>query len=170
MKLKNQHESAVLNSFAEYNIRNGHEFAILERPDPPDAIVAIDGKKNWIEITDAFLNKDLAESITSFAHSKKDHKPVPKDKRFVVEPDEQFSQKIAEVIEKKYALPTLKIPYQELGSGILLVGMITPFNNSYNLAIEERAKVLEIVNNNQPLFKQIYFYSPWEKEFIGIIK
>lgn len=63
MKLKNQHESAVLNSFAEYNIRNGHEFAILERPDPPDAIVAIDGKKTWIEITDAFLNKDLAESI-----------------------------------------------------------------------------------------------------------
>lgn len=169
MNLKNQHESAVLVKFGNYLNQNGHSFELLEQPDPPDAIVKIDGQITWIEITDAYLNHEFAESITTFAHPKKLHKPVPHNKRIIVEPDEQFSQIIVNIIQKKFTLPTLQVCYEKYGSGVLLVGMMTPFSDVYNLAINEREKIQKMVKNHMPLFNEIYFYSPWEQGYAPII-
>ena len=83
-QLKKAHESSVLKSFIGYRKTLKTNIEIIEKPDPPDAIVTIDGNKKWIEITDAFFNKEVAESITSYVASDKLHKPVPKKKKFCI--------------------------------------------------------------------------------------
>ncbi len=61
--LKQEHELAVLNSFARPLKAEGKSLEILEQPDPPEAIVNIDKMKTWIEDADAFLDEEHARSL-----------------------------------------------------------------------------------------------------------
>ncbi|MEZ9576235.1 MULTISPECIES: hypothetical protein [unclassified Vibrio] len=62
--LKQVHENAVLQQFSKYMENLGITLDVLETPDPPEAIIEINGKKTWLEVTDAFLDKDHAIGLT----------------------------------------------------------------------------------------------------------
>ena len=65
--LKAANESAVLWEFSKYMEKIGNTFNVLETPDPPDAIIKINGRKTWLEITDVFISRDHAISLTTGA-------------------------------------------------------------------------------------------------------
>ncbi|WP_024592862.1 MULTISPECIES: hypothetical protein [unclassified Pseudoalteromonas] len=73
--LNSTHESAVLDSYKSLLSSQGKVLKIIDRPDPPDAIVKIDGVDTWIEITDAHFSQDTVISITSYAADDKVHIP-----------------------------------------------------------------------------------------------
>ncbi|MBH0066821.1 hypothetical protein [Pseudoalteromonas sp. NZS100] len=54
------HESAVLDSYKNLLSSQGKVLKLINRPDPPDAIVKIDGVDTWIEITDAHFSQETA--------------------------------------------------------------------------------------------------------------
>ena len=101
-EVKEVHEQAVLDSFQRYIENKGKSFKVIDRPEPPDALVLINEQKDWIEITDALLSKEMAESITSYAAEDIPNRPVSRKDRFVIEPNETFRNVLIEVIIKKY--------------------------------------------------------------------
>lgn len=168
-EIKEAHENSVLNSFVEHCKQNGHVVKIIDKPEPPDALVTINGNKTWIEITDAFFHKELAESITTHASDDKAHKPVPKEKRFCIEPDEQFSDVLESVIIKKYDKASIGKVYKQYGSGILLVGIINPFSDSKELIGAEKEKIMRAIKSKEQRFKEIYLYDVHDHIFIKLL-
>lgn len=97
--LKDRHESSVLLSYENYLKKQNIDLVVKERPDPPDAIVTIDGNDTWIEITDAFFNQETAISITSHAADDVVHRPSKGG--VVIDPDSISNKSVEAVIRKK---------------------------------------------------------------------
>ena len=166
--VKEVHENAVLEKFKNYCLKNGETLTIISQPDPPDAIVEINEGKTWIEITDAFLSRELAESITSHIAEDKKHKPISKGKRIVIEPTNQFSNTLKEAILKKYTKASIRNVYKEYGQGILLVGIITPFSDAKEAAKSDADLIRKAISSEEKCFQKIYFYNVNNDVFIDI--
>jgi len=160
-EIKEAHEQAVINGFKQYCEDKGSILELIDKPEPPDALVLIDGKKTWIEITDAFFNQEFAESITSYAADDKKHKPVPKEKRFTIEPSQSFNAILIECILKKYIKNSIGKVFEKNGSGILIVGINTPFSEAEDLASSEKESILKAIKPYEQRFHAIYFYDPY---------
>lgn len=155
--LKNSHEEAVLRHFKAYLESKGITLQVLERPDPPEAIVEIDGEKTWIEITDAYLDKAHAISLTTSASD--NVKNIPDIRRRILEPDGTFSSVLHSVIEVKYGKKSMLAIAATQGPGILLVGIFTPFTTAEAVAHDEAVTVVELASRMPTkVFKTIYAY------------
>ncbi len=155
--LKEAHEKYVLACFTEYLKQDGKILTIIEQPDPPEAIVEINGTKTWIEITDAFLDQAHARSLTTRAADDVCH--IRDDKRLVIEPDVTFQAQLHGVISKKYDKTTMQRISAELGPGILLVGIFTPFNTAKLIVKEEKLNIAKLITKKSiPIFDKIYVY------------
>jgi len=157
-EIKEAHENSVIESFKKYCASLNRTIEVISKPEPPDAIITINGSMTWLEITDAFFSRELAESITTHVADDKSHKPVPEEKRFCIEPDEQFSSILESVIVNKYDKDSIGDVYKQYGSGILLVGIINPFSGARELVSTEKKKILEAVKSKEKRFNDIYLY------------
>ena len=61
---------------------------------------------------------------------------------------------------KKYTKDSIGKIFKENGSGILIVGINTPFSDAEDLAISEKNAVLESIKHCEKRFNAIYFYNP----------
>lgn len=159
------HESAVLKSFESYLLAAGKVLRIKSRPDPPDALATLDGIETWIEITDAFLDKQHAISTTSSAASDKKH--IPDSKRPILNPDQRFKSVLFSVIEKKMTKETMRSCCSQYGPGILLVGTFTPFSSAHKIGVENGVEAKSILSKYpSAVFNEIYLYDgQGEREF-----
>ena len=64
-QIKEQHELSVIASFISFLSTEGKDVQLIARPDPPDAIVIINGHKTWVEITGAYFSEEVAKRITA---------------------------------------------------------------------------------------------------------
>lgn len=155
--LKSTHEDTVLRQFAAHLERSGSKLQVLARPEPPEALVEFDGKKSWIEITDAFLDKRHAISLTSGASD--DVSRIPDAGRLIIDPDETFSRVLYSVVEAKYNKPSMHRIAESHGLGILLVGIFTPFKTAEAVAHDEATAIAAIVSSKAiQVFETIYAY------------
>lgn len=155
--LKSAHEEAVLRQFKAHLENGGSCLEILDRPEPPEAIVDLNGERSWIEITDAFLDKNHAISLTSYASDDVEH--VPDHGRIIIEPDAVFSSVLRAVIEAKYDKVTMQKLAEVHGAGILLVGVFTPFTTAKAVAHDEADAVAELISGKPVhVFNTIYVY------------
>ena len=163
--LKSRHEEAVLQHFKAHLEGQGVSLAILDRPEPPEAIVEMGGERTWIEITDAFLDMKHAIGITSGACDDVEH--IPDDGRLVIAPDETFSIALHSVIEAKYDKDSMRAIAAAEGPGILLVGVFTPFTTAEEVARTEAASIAELISSKpDKIFSKIYAYdSTGERQF-----
>lgn len=150
------HEIAVLESFKVFLSKKGKTLRILSRPDPPDAIVEIDGNPTWIEISDAFQNSEWARSITTYAADDKVH--IPGGNGLTLNPDEASIGIVTKVILKKYDKKTMKSIMDQHGPGILLVGLYTPMTLPEEVIEQAGHQILEIISSRTQIFCDIYLY------------
>ena len=150
------HEESVLNSFSKYYQSIGSNLKVIDRPDPPDAIVDIDNEKCWIEITDAFQSSEWAQSITSYAAEDKTRKPFKSG--VLYEPDTQACEKVREVIIKKVQKQSLNNIAAKSGKGILLVGCYTPLTTAQEIIELAQTSLIETLSDAPDIFKSIYLY------------
>jgi hypothetical protein len=154
-EIKDAHERSVVDSFARYLVGQGRTLTVQGYPDPPDAMVELDGQPGWIEITDAFIGSEFARSLTSYAADDRVHIPV--EQLSVMDPDANFSEVVRSVVEKKYAKASIGRIYERHGPGVLLVGLYSPF-----LGNEERAELIQRISairqQRDGRFKEIYVY------------
>lgn len=151
------HEEAVLCQFKAYLESNGVHLEILDRPEPPEATVMLNGEKTWIEITDAYLDRGDAIDLTSYAADDVNH--VPGDGRVILEPDVTFSNALHNVIAAKYDKATMQNIANLQGSGILLVGIFTPYTTAAAVSRDEAVDVATLVAGKPVhVFSTIYVY------------
>jgi hypothetical protein len=155
--LKSTHEDAVIRGFIEHLKARGSLVKIIGKPEPPDAIVDIDGKKTWIEVTDAFLDQAHAIGLTSGASDDVTHRSD--SRRLIIDPDDTFRESLLTVIDKKYSKASIQAVARANGPGILLVGIFTPFNTATGIASEEQCSIGNLAKKNSiQVFSQIYVY------------
>lgn len=155
-EIQSAHEQSVLYSFGAYLAGRGVSLEVVDRPDPPDAIVKIDGKDCWIEITDAFQSSDWARSLTSYAADDKSHQPY--QSRVIYEPDSQACDKVKEVILKKYEKSSMNGLLSQYGQGILLVGSYTPLTTPEEIIEQAGEAILTELASKTAVFSSIYLY------------
>jgi len=168
-ELKDEHELSVIDRFRVYIESKGDSFNVLERPDPPDAIVEINGNKTWIEITDAFLCTEIAESITSYAADDVSHRPVPSKKKRVINPKEQFSSVLQKVILDKYKKQTMISTFNSYGYGILIIGIFNPFSTLEDIVITEKDRIMKVIQNEVKIFDRIFLYEANSRRLVEFI-
>ncbi|MEL4341744.1 hypothetical protein AAEH92_13595 [Shewanella xiamenensis] len=150
------HEIAVLESFKIFISKEGKTLQILSRPDPPDAIVDIDGNTTWIEISDAFQNSEWARSITTYAADDKEH--IPGGTELTLDPDEASISIVTKVILNKYDKKTMSSIMTQRGPGILLVGLYTPMTLPEEVIEQAGDKILKEISSRAQIFGAIYLY------------
>lgn len=154
--IKKAHEQSVLRSFKRYLEGVGRALQIVGYPDPPDAVVVLDGRPCWIEITDAFIGADFARSLTSFAAD--DVEYIPAGREAAVNPEENFADEVVAVVEKKYAKASITEVYQASGAGILLVGLYSPF--IFEREVTQIVDLLSAVRRHHDgRFSELYVYN-----------
>lgn len=155
--LKKAHESAVLQQFSEYMKSLGNTFEVLETPDPPDAIIKINDKKIWLEITDAFLDDAHAIGLTTGVSEGVNH--ISDSGRLIIEPDEVFASVLLSVIDAKYDKTSMHTIFHKQGAGILLVGIFTPFASAADVVQSEVKRISDLVaKKSVKVFDAIYVY------------
>ena len=155
--LKGVHEEAVLRQFKAHLEKEGAHLEILDRPEPPEATVELNGERTWIEITDAFLDKAHAIGLTTGASDDVDH--IPDHGRLIVNPNARFSAVLRAVIEAKYDKTSMRKIAEDQGPGILLVGVFTPFTTAAAVAHDEAASVAELISSKSiHVFNTVYAY------------
>ncbi|HDL9484052.1 TPA: hypothetical protein PX784_003701 [Vibrio cholerae] len=158
--VKDKHEESVLASFESYLAQNGVTLQVINRPDPPDAIVEINGVRSWVEITDAFTSDEVARSVTSAAAEDVPHWAC--DKTVVLNPDESFECIFRNVIAKKINNKQIQIVSSEYGKGILLVGVYSVFHDESDM--QHLVNVARQVLAENTIFDDVYLYS-WGHNF-----
>ncbi|GGE49915.1 hypothetical protein GCM10007421_25300 [Halopseudomonas oceani] len=154
--IKKAHEQSVIRSFKHYLERAGRTLSIVGYPDPPDAVVVLDGTPSWIEITDAFIGADFARSLTSFAAD--DVEYIPVGRGVALNPDESFIEEVVAVVEKKYAKASITEVFESSGAGILLVGLYSPF--VFEREVEHIVGVLSAIRQqHDDRFSELYVYN-----------
>jgi hypothetical protein len=152
------HEQSVLDSFAAYLKIQDIELQILDRPDPPDAIVKIQNRLCWIEITDAFQTQQLAMSITSDGAEDRPYIPYESEELLAADHNDAF-EIVLEVILKKYQKPSMIELLETHGRGILLVGAYTPLTSPEEIIEQDGDLILAEIADKPSVFESIYLYS-----------
>lgn len=119
------HERFNVSTFLdEINRRHRASYCVVEKPNPPEAIVQSKGKTSWVEVTSAFMNRSFAEEVWS--HATPGEKPRPMSNAVVVGPDAQFAANFAETVRKKLEKRSYEPFRDRYGPGYLVVSVQYP--------------------------------------------
>ena len=154
-EINSKHEHAVIDSaIRAHNERTGDNFSVESRPDPPDAILIDGDKRIWIEHTDVFYDSRWAEDLTSYAATDRDHRPMRKGPH--MDMDDRVADNFVEVVLNKFKKDSYKSVVEELGAGILVVGLESPWLDEKTIQAIN-AKWNEIGNPDlSSIFRWIY--------------
>lgn len=154
-EVKEVHEQSVLDAFKKLLESGGDTVKVLSKPEPPDAIISINGEEVWVEITDAFITPEHARSLTSHAAEDKEWIKSPQQLILV----DSFNEILESVIKEKYIKESIMNVYKERGAGILIVGCFSPFHYPVNENLEDLLNSInKIHSSNEKIFKEIYLY------------
>src|SRR5579871_5095204 len=76
-EVKEAHEQFTLDLFLEHlNRRHRSHFQIVEKPDPPDAIIQSSKTVRWVEVVAAFWDATYAQDLASYVTKGEPHKSI----------------------------------------------------------------------------------------------
>lgn len=148
------HERFNVGLFLEtFNRRYHSNFAVVEEPNPPEAIVRSGRTTRWVEVTTVFWNQAFAIDVYSYATEGEVHRPIG-DGVFIG-PDAEFAANFVSVIKQKLEKTTYAKFRDRYGPGYLVVSVQYPlFNHRTMHYITEAWSSLTM--NDQGCFRSIY--------------
>lgn len=153
-KIKEEHEVAVLHAaLAKHNRLHGLELKIVDRPEPPDAILSDGNATTWIEHTDAFFSHEWARDLTTNAASVVH---VPMEQRGYAEPDAQLAAVFCDRVIEKAAKKSYASLVSQYGPGILVVGLESPWLDSDTIEEINRAWAQRGAPDLSATFRYVY--------------
>ena len=157
-QVKKRNELAVLKAAIHaHNQRVCRSYEIIERPDPPDAIIEDEMGTTWIEHTNAFFSREWAQDLQTF--------PGPEEKRVAMPSgpyggmDHQLALAVRAAIVAKAGNPKYQPVIEKDGPGILVVGLESPWLDTHSF--EEIYRLFETrpVDGIGTVFSSIYLGS-----------
>lgn len=148
------HERFNVGLFLEsFNRRYHSNFAVVEEPNPPEAIIRSGRTTRWAEVTSAFWSKGFAVDVYSYATEGETHKPMG-DGVFVG-PDAEFAASFASVVRQKLEKTTYAPFRDSYGKGYLIVSIQYPLFGQRTIRYMHNAWS-SLTVNDQGCFRSIY--------------
>jgi len=137
------------------NSTRGEEFAVIEEPEPPEAIIASRNCTTWVEVLDVFYSDDWARDKYTYATPGEKHQPMGPGP--YVNMDQLFVKRFIRELRKKLT-KTSYIPFRDqYGPGILLVGIHHPWFDEETVRMMREAYLAEDWSNSLGCFDGIYY-------------
>ena len=154
-KIQGNHELAVLNEFINWlNSQSHGEFKIIERPDPPDAIIKGNGRIEWLEHTDAYRSPEEAQEERSLMTS--GEKPFHWKEHSIISPDERIAAIVVNNLYSKLQKDSYKTVYEKYGQGTLILSERDPLFCLNTLDNIKTALSSYFFVGDRGYFKQVY--------------
>lgn len=158
--IKEQHERSSLDEALDLlNLKNQSDFRIVERPDPPDAIVFDGTIYSWMEHVDAFRTEEEARELLT--HVTPGEVSYQRTEQVIVSPDERIANSILCKMRTKLAKTSYKTWFEKYGKGILIITIQDPlFSETSFAAIDDElgsfyGKLRQLIID-QGYFKEVY--------------
>lgn len=152
--IKNSHENYVINQFiAWYNKRHRTRYAIVDKPDPPDAIVRSSRRTQWIEHCDIYRNEE--EAREEYSAIVPGERFVPHSEHPIFEPDKRTGSALLAAIANKLSKTSYEDYVIKYGKGILIANERDPLFSS--TTIQAMRKILGTqIDIEASHFKSVY--------------
>lgn len=148
------HERFTVGLFLKSINRRYHSnFAVVEEPISPEAIIRSGGTTRWVEVTTAFWNQAFAIDTYSYATEGEVHRPIG-DGVFV-DPDEEFAKSFVSVVKQKLEKATYGKFRDRYGPGYLVVSVQYPLFGQHTMHYIAKAWSALAVND-QGCFRSVY--------------
>lgn len=153
--IKNAHESAVIDDFVTWlNRKHGTDWRVIDRPDPPDAIIEDGEVRSWVEHTDLYRHWEEARSETSFITPGKEH--IPHSENPIFDPDRRTAMALMDTLKKKLSNRSYRSAYGKYGRGYLVISERDPLFD--HATVEEIDRITEevMITGDIGFFKKVY--------------
>lgn len=118
--IKDQHERASIEDVLHIlNQKHKTNFSVIDRPEPPDAVISDGTIFSWIEHADAFRDGDEAHEL--FSHVTPGERKHPIKNIVMQEPDEKMAMSILRNLENKLGKKSYEPIFRKHGAGILIL-------------------------------------------------
>ena len=124
--IQQQHEQALVRDFLSWlNTRRRWPFTVIAEPNPPEAIIKSARATTWVEVADAYWNREWARHVLSKVTPGETHKPIRPGPHKNM--DRQFARSFVDVLSRKLAKRSY-VPFRDCyGPGYLVVCEQHPF-------------------------------------------
>jgi hypothetical protein len=140
-------ELAQCRRFIEWRRKQFDEqFTIIDRPNPPDFILELSGKRTWLEVTDVFRGDedvDLLLGVTS----------APRD---LENADDQFVERAVKLLDTKLSKKSYLACFNQLGQGFLMLTGRYYFVNDVLLLQLQETLLASVLGSDLGCFKEAY--------------
>ena len=157
-QIKLAHENAMLqHAIAEHNRVTGRNYAVIDRPEPPDAILEDGFERTWMEVTDAFHSAEWARHLNTY-NSIKGHVSMARGPYIGM--DEQLAVHFCDLLEKKASKTSYHAALTKYGPGILAIGIQSPWiapDSLDEIRDEWRRRGAPSLTH---IFAHVYIYDP----------
>ncbi|MBF0752422.1 MULTISPECIES: hypothetical protein [unclassified Pasteurella] len=167
MRTKKREEESALLHFERFCKQQNWTFQLNCQPETyPDALVTLNGRQTWIEVTTAYLDQGQAKY-----HSNPNRPSIREEVISLVGIEYQFYQRVFDAINKKLQKNTMKETAQTKGKGILIILFTTPFTSEENNLFVESYKddYLKLLNHHPNIFEEIYLHNVFTKQILKLI-
>lgn len=168
--VKDLHENASIQEALDIlNLGQVKQFKIIERPDPPDAIIFNGETYSWIEHVDAFRSDEEARELLSSVTP--GETPYQRNEQLIYSPDTRIVESIKCKLLNKLKKTSYEPYFKKYGKGILIISeqdCLFSETSVEHLAeeIDRMYSLLAIDAVNQGYFKKAYIkfrLSSWVK-------
>lgn len=139
--IKDRHERYVVDEFLRFWESQHHEhFEVVERPDPPEAVVESPQRRTWIEVGTVYASDAWAKALHSYSNPDEEHKPMPPGP--YVNMDLTFAERFLTVLRDKLTKTSYGPVFKALGPGILVLDTKTPWfgRDTWEMTVNECLK------------------------------
>jgi hypothetical protein len=166
---KSAEEKAYLKAFCQWaSAKYNKTLTILDFPDPPDALIQVDNKQTWLELTQAFRSEEEAREHTAFITPGRP--PYTRKEQLIADCDWRINQAFFKALDKKIWHRNYQPLLEKYGYGILIVDIKDLlFDDSTLHLIKDwyddflewfRAQIASYPNKNPCYFKHIFIAYP----------
>ena len=140
-EIKDRHERYVVDQFIHFWDEHHRErFHVVERPDPPEAIVESPQRRTWIEVATVYIADQWARDLHSYANPDEEHVPMASGPYTSI--DATFAKRFLKVLSNKLSKKSYETVVRMLGPGILLLDIKSPWfgNDTCEMMAQECRK------------------------------
>ena len=161
--IQEAHEKFTVGLFLKnFNHYYHTDFVVIDEPNPPEAIIQSKRTTRWVEVTTAYMNKEFAIELNSYATEGETYKP--RSEGVLIEPDKQFAEQFINVIKQKLEKSSYEQLREKYGHGYLVVSIQYPLFGRRTLNIIDSLWSQTQINNKN-CFKSIYI--TYQRTFEG---
>lgn len=154
-QIKRAHESAVIDQFVSWlNRSKGARFTVVDRPDPPDAIIVDGNKASWVEHADLYRDWEEAREELTFVTPGERH--ICHSENPIADPDLRTAAAFVQTMRDKLTKGSYKPIFEKYGRGYLVISERDPLFDRDTIQEIDCATEAALFREDKRYFKGVF--------------